>query len=225
VAAGLVAGPGAARSRGWERTLSGQPGLRERQRARIREDIRDAAFALLSERGDDVSVGDIAERAGVSERTFYRYFPTREDALLDWIDAVAGIVHSRVRHHPAGEPLSTALQEAFVASIDAGPDAVRVTRTVFSSPRLFNAYSEHQRRWEADVAEVLAERLGTSVEDDPRPELWAAMAFTIGLRVSHRLTMGQSSGDLAVAMREAFRQAAELFDPSLDVGGSVTRTR
>jgi len=135
---------------------------------------------------------------------------------------VADIVHARVRHHPAGEPLSIALREAFVATIQAGPEALSVTRTVFSSSRLFNAYSEHQRRWEEGLAGVIAERLGSSVEADPRPELWSAVAFTIGLRVAHRITMGQSDGDLAAAMREAFGQAAELFDPALDIGGSVS---
>jgi len=189
----------------------------------VREDIRDAAYELLCERGDEVSVGDIVRRAGVSERTFYRYFSTREDALLEWVDAVAVIVHARVRQHPEGESLSAALREAFVASINASEgDTLDATRIVFSSPRLFNAYSEHQRRWIADVAVVLAERLGTRVEDDPRPELWSTIAFAIGLRVSHRATKGGVDGDLAESMREAFAHAAELFDPSLDIGARVT---
>lgn len=142
--------------------------------------------------------------------------------MLDWIDAVASIVHSRVRDHPPGESLSTALREAFVASIDSlRSDTLAATRAVFSSPRLFNAYSEHQRRWVAALTEVLAERLGTDPETDPRPDLWSTIAFAIALRASYRATMGDATTDLRRAMREAFGHAAELFDPLLDIGERV----
>lgn len=57
--------------------------LRQDQAAQTRERILDAAVALLAEGGDsDVAMPDVAARAGVSLRTVYRNFPTR-DALLD----------------------------------------------------------------------------------------------------------------------------------------------
>ena len=65
--------------------------LREGQAAQTRERILDATVALLAEGGDsDVAMPDVAARAGVSLRTVYRNFPSR-DALLDavahWITA------------------------------------------------------------------------------------------------------------------------------------------
>lgn len=203
-----------AASRERERALSRQPTLRERQRARVREDIREAAYTLLSERGDDVSVGDISELAGVSERTFYRYFATREDAMLAWIDAVATVVHARLREHRPGESTCTALQEAFIASMDSLESSKRASamRMVYSSPRLLNAYSEHQRRWEQGVSEVLAERLGTSTETDPRPELWTSIAFAIAVRVTTRHMATGGREDQRDLLRQAYRQAADLFE-------------
>jgi AcrR family transcriptional regulator len=58
-------------------------GLRARQRAQTRDEIADAAYALFAEAGfDATTVAAIAERAGVSERTFYRYFATKEHVAL-----------------------------------------------------------------------------------------------------------------------------------------------
>ena len=60
------------------------PGLRETKKARTSQAIVDAAMELLrGRRFAQVSVDDIAAAAGIGRRTFFRYFPTKEDVLLD----------------------------------------------------------------------------------------------------------------------------------------------
>ena len=60
-----------------------EQGLRERQRVAAWTRIHESAVTLVLERGlPEATIAAIAERAGVSVRTFFNYFPTKEDAVL-----------------------------------------------------------------------------------------------------------------------------------------------
>ncbi|GAA4419298.1 TetR/AcrR family transcriptional regulator [Actinokineospora soli] len=89
--------------------------LRDRKKRQTRTNLVRAALELVHERGlDQVTVEDIARAADVAPRTFFNYFPTKEDALVgpdpeSGPRIRAGIVEAPAEHSPV-EALRTALQ-------------------------------------------------------------------------------------------------------------------
>jgi AcrR family transcriptional regulator len=86
-------------------------GLRERRRRQTSADIRDAAVRLAQERGfDKVTIEEICAEAGISTRTFFNYFPTKESAIAYGpSDIPAELVTDFVEAGPA--PYSVVLAE------------------------------------------------------------------------------------------------------------------
>lgn len=89
---------------------------REQTKARTEAELARAAAELFARQGvAQTTVEQIAERAGVSERTFFRYFPTKEDAVLSYIWLKADDLRSAFLDRPPSESLA----EAFLASVRA----------------------------------------------------------------------------------------------------------
>jgi AcrR family transcriptional regulator len=84
-------------------------GLRERKKQDTRAALRDAALHLTAARGlDAVTVEDIAEAADVSTRTFFNYFPSKEDAVIGLESAGMDLLIEALHARPADEePLWT----------------------------------------------------------------------------------------------------------------------
>src|ERR1700712_699019 len=78
-------------------------GLRGRKRAASRAQTVDVALALFAERGfDNVTVADICTAAEIAPRTFFRYFPTKDDVLAETARDLAERVAEFVTAAPAG---------------------------------------------------------------------------------------------------------------------------
>jgi AcrR family transcriptional regulator len=110
---------------------SAPPRGRERQRRRTRKAIVDAAVELIA-RGEEPSVGQIAEAADVSRRTVYLYFPTLEHLLADAaLELTRGSVEPRfeTRREPGDrlEALVRALQQGFSDTEELGRTIIKHT--------------------------------------------------------------------------------------------------
>src|SRR6202045_3982528 len=82
-------------------------GLRERKKRLMRQQLSDTATRMFLERGfDAVRVAEIAAACGVSEKTVFNYFPTKESLILDRLEATMA-------------PLRTGLAEPGVAPVEA----------------------------------------------------------------------------------------------------------
>src|SRR6478752_8243526 len=70
-------------------------GLRERKKRLMRQQLSDTATRMFLERGfDQVRVAEVAEACGVSEKTVFNYFPTKESLVLDRLDTTLAAVRT-----------------------------------------------------------------------------------------------------------------------------------
>ncbi|MGX6449219.1 TetR/AcrR family transcriptional regulator, partial [Patulibacter sp. S7RM1-6] len=100
-----------------ERDTSSTPAaplsLRERKRAEARARTIDVAMALFADRGyEAVTVNDICAAAEIAPRTFFRYFPTKEDVVLEPVRTMAGRVEAFLESAPEGWDVPTVLRAA-----------------------------------------------------------------------------------------------------------------
>jgi AcrR family transcriptional regulator len=93
--------------------------LREQQRDFAASEIARRALALFLERGfDEVTVDEIAAAAGISPRTFFRYFPTKAHVLRDHQRFLFDRLTKALVDRPAREGPTTALRNAFLATAE-----------------------------------------------------------------------------------------------------------
>jgi AcrR family transcriptional regulator len=79
-------------------------GLRERTRLAVKEQLADLAMALFLERGfEQTTVDDIARAAGISKRSFFRYFPAKEDVVFEGVRVLGADVVTALENRPADE--------------------------------------------------------------------------------------------------------------------------
>lgn len=140
------------------------PSLRERNKARARSEIASAALRLFAERGfEGVTVDEIVAAAGVSRRTFFRYFETKEDALLadypelnirltECLDATG--VHEPLDAVRAG---LHRLADWYVERSEAVLERSRVIRDAL---HLAARNLEFLSQWERSIASTLATPIG-----------------------------------------------------------------
>src|ERR1700722_17671308 len=89
------------------------PGLRERTRRAVRKEITDAANALFAECGYADTTVDIAAAVGMSQRSVFRYFPTKEDMVVGKFDPVADEMLQVLRERPVGQPVWDSVRRVF----------------------------------------------------------------------------------------------------------------
>jgi AcrR family transcriptional regulator len=196
-------------------------GLRERKKARTREALQEAAMGLFADQGfDHTTIEEIADACEVSPRTFFRYFPTKEDVLFADGETRRARLLAVIAERPASEPPFVALSEAMRTLADDYRDdrAALVARfqIVAASPHLQAYKAEHQHGWEADVVDVLARRALATGASVSRDELQLVTAVaTAALRVALDAWVADATTtDLDALLDRAFERLASGFDPT-----------
>jgi AcrR family transcriptional regulator len=152
-------------------------GLRERKKRATRDALADAALLLCVEHGvDAVTVEQVATHAGVSLRTFFNYFSSKEEAVVAGDVATAAAFVTAFASRPPDEPVLEALRRALLEIVAGHLDRTRAAqlqalrRTPSLLPHQIAAYSAQER----GLAEAVASRVGVEPDADPYPLMLAA---------------------------------------------------
>ena len=140
-------------------------GLRQRKKDSSRRAIEDAAWELFAEQGyEETSINDIAERANVAPRTFFRYFPTKEAVMYPQFDELLESVRNEFHKRPADEPVITSLFESFEVlggSLEGEASRARARMEMMKRPGQRPPGTEYFRtRLAETTAELVLEREG-----------------------------------------------------------------
>jgi len=214
-------------------------GLRERKKRLMRQQLSDTATQMFMERGfDAVRVTEIAEACGVSEKTVFNYFPTKESLILDRLESTMASLKSGLAR-PGAAPAEAALRilddelTAMTSWLAAQDDlaqasaAIRRFGTLIqASPSLRAHQSNMMDQFTAVAAEILAGRACMS-PDDPEPQI-AATAL-LGLwriqfqALSRYLDGTRTPAQVHQAVSADVNCAARVIDSGLRSFASLTR--
>lgn len=205
-------------------------GLRERKKRAMREHLSDTATAMFLERGfDQVLVTEIAAACGVSEKTVYNYFPTKESLLLDREARMAAMLRRALATRGS---VTAALVGALAEELDElegsksvdSPGGVelamieRFATMVEATPSLRAAHTDMMDRLLQTAAAALAHR----DESDPEsPENQIAATALVGLwriqlRAMRRYTDGtRTPAQVRLAVLAEVHRAATTVDRGL----------
>lgn len=160
--------------------------IRERTRRLVQTELTSVAQDLFVAQGyDGTTVDQIAAAAGMSKRTFFRYFPSKDDLVIGKYDLFADRMAEALDERPADEPVWESLRRVFDITLDYVQDDHQRARNetmdeiVRSTPQLYARYLEKMQR----VQELLIGRVALRLTDreydpsDPRPAAIVGAAF------------------------------------------------
>ncbi|MEU1625546.1 TetR family transcriptional regulator [Streptomyces sp. NPDC020096] len=212
------------------RPRAGEPkaeGLRERKKRLMRQQLSDTATEMFMERGfDAVRVSEIAEACGVSEKTVFNYFPTKESLILDRWESTTPALRAALAE-PGLTPVEAVLrilsdELGGITSWLAGQEdpargramIMRFGTLTRSTPSLRAHHRDMADRLVAVAAELLAERAGMA-PNDPEPQITAVALLGLWDVQAQSLRKHLDSADaparLHAAVTADVHRAAELI--------------
>jgi len=181
--------------------------IRERTRRVVRSQLTEVAVDLFAEHGyEATTVDQIAAAAGMSKRTFFRYFASKDDLVIGKYDLFGDTMAAAFEARPAGEPVWESLRRVFditVSYVDDPQQRARnetMERIVQSAPALNAAYLDKFSRMQRLLVDGVRARITTTPAADaadPRPAAIVGAAFAC--LIAARTTWLASDGTRAYA--------------------------
>jgi AcrR family transcriptional regulator len=151
---------------------SQSPSLRDRTRRAVQGELVAIAVRLFAENGyDEVRIDQIAEAAGMSKRSFFRYFASKDALLLGKYDRLGEDLAAALSARPDDEPTWPALRRMFddVVGYMSDPEhavhAEAVDRIIQASDALRAGYLDRMQRAQEGIVAVVVDRARENVGD------------------------------------------------------------
>jgi AcrR family transcriptional regulator len=199
--------------------------LSERRRRLLRDELGRVAIRLFVEHGfESVTVDDIAAAAGSSPRTFFRYFATKDEVVLDYERRLQERLLVALRSRPPEEGPVEALRQAYIHSSHVEPaDRGRILqlgRVLQDAPALRARVNGERIAEDLVLADELANRMGTRSGDARVRVIIAAMGAVAATEFRAWVIAG-GKGDPAKHISEAL----SLLEDGLRQLDEITRSR
>jgi AcrR family transcriptional regulator len=191
------------------------PSLRDARKHKTQIALRDAALRLFASKGyDATSTEEIAEKAGVSARTFFRYFQTKESVVFAGQDPWFQSLAERYCAQPAALSDCDAMRNAFI-DLSSGTVAARAMlrlreRSIATSPTLRGLKVDHRDQNVNQLAASIAARRSLAAPDEACM-LLAEIGVLTHHRALERWLAGPADADLAALIIEEFQLLMRSF--------------
>lgn len=190
------------------------PTLQARKQQVVRDVIWDAATDLFAEKGfDETTVEDIAKAAGVSRRSFFRYFSSKNDLMAQGIVNYGDYLTEAIAACPAGRPLAEVFRRTVtqVAEVSAAKARTRkIMQVAMTYPAAREAQLSRMAELQERLAEAFARRSRESGEDDLMPNILAGLTLSF-LAVTFRAWFEHGQQDISVTVDEVFATLERLM--------------
>jgi mycofactocin system transcriptional regulator len=185
-----------------------------RRRVTSRAELEHAAFDLFGQQGfDRTTVEDIAAAAGIGRRTFFRYFPSKNDVPWGNFEAELERMRERLKACPPQIPLMDALRETIVDFNRVAPEQVRWHRRRMELILRTAALQAHSTlryaAWREVIAEFVAGRTGQPADAlAPRTIAYVALGVAVA---AYEQWLEADDADLSILLDAAMRELAAAF--------------
>jgi AcrR family transcriptional regulator len=196
-------------------------GRRERKRRQTRERIEEAAMSLFLKRGfDGTTIEDITEAADVSKRSFFDYFPSKEEVVFAWQDSFADSLAAAVAERPADEPAVKVVEEALTSAIMAAldPQSLALHDLIRETPVLCARNQLKYTKLEQKLTDALLARTRGNDAEHLRIRLLSAVVVGAMRVGGERWHEQQYLGSMEAFAREIFK---ELWGVLADFGADA----
>lgn len=188
--------------------------LQSRKRQLVRDAIYDAAIELFAEKGfDDTTVEEVAEAAGISRRSFFRYFESKDDLLALNTVICGEILRETVESCPGNRDSLEVVSETVLAGMRFTEAQERTRQIIEIAAGSASARQAHLSRLmevEDRLASAFSVRLKSPSRDLMKPRLLAGLCQLVINTATASWFLGESK-DLPTAANQAFHSLTKLF--------------